>query len=225
MQPSPGPGLCIEGTLPPKAIALARFSGTDHFKRRGKSKHLWEGGKRSYSLEHQISNDGSEIFAGMVLDLPWAFSDVPNKEGDLGIGFQVRNTPLDHGQLIIHGPYRDEAGKYHRGDDDEHCFMLVTGTMPHYRLHGWMSTKTAKIVGTYEALSPTRKTKSHNVKQSQLFPFSRFPPHPWMIIEKERVPADYWEHCPGWWNYRVLAAIERFKQRMAAGDDWIPREK
>ena len=56
----------------------------------------------------------------------------PDYPGDVGV-WQVRHTPRADGCLILH-----------ERDSDESVFILVTGTMPTYRVCGWITAHEGK---------------------------------------------------------------------------------
>lgn len=80
------------------------------------------------------------------------------KDADVGTAVQVRHTKLDHGCLII----RDN-------DDDNHYFILVTGTGPTFNIVGWLKGSDGKKREYCRA--PNEREPAYFVVQERLHPF------------------------------------------------------
>lgn len=74
-----------------------------------------------------IEGAAGELAAAKALGVYWpATVGTFHREGDLGPGVEVRTRARHDYDLIL----RDD-------DNPESAYILVTGTLPHYRVHGW----------------------------------------------------------------------------------------
>lgn len=74
----------------------------------------------------------AELAVALLLDRPWTGAE-PKAAADVGDCYQVRHTHHPDGRLIVH-----------KEDADDHVFVLATGTMGCFCIHGWMFGYTAK---------------------------------------------------------------------------------
>lgn len=151
--------------LNPADMLVAKREGTAQFNRRKNTPHKWKRGKgeRKDTLEGRISSVGAEIFAARALGVEWIPSDLPDHEGDIGAGRQVRSTDWDDGRLLIHDPHEDE---------DDHVFFLVIGWFPNYRMAGWLSGRDARKGRKKVELVPGRPC--YAIPQEELRPIEEY---------------------------------------------------
>lgn len=79
-----------------------------------------------------VEGAGGEMAAAKALNMYWNGAFNTYSRGDVG-ALQVRTRTKHDWDLIIR-----------RKDSDDDRFVLVTGTMPTFRVHGWILGKTAK---------------------------------------------------------------------------------
>jgi hypothetical protein len=79
-----------------------------------------------------VEGSGGEMAAAKVLNLYWDGAFNTYSRGDVG-ALQIRTRTNHDWDLIV----RDK-------DSDDDKFVLVTGMMPNYLIHGWILGKTAK---------------------------------------------------------------------------------
>lgn len=155
--------------LRPESKSLAEAAGARRYNRRraSNSVHRWNRKASDHSLEAEIESVGAEIFAGEKLMVPWVETDLPDKDGDLGDGIQIRHTRYLTGKLLLH-----------KEDCDSHLFFLVVGCFPAYAIAGFISGSEGKKKGIWEELTPGRPC--FTVKQFDLNPldywFQPLPP-------------------------------------------------
>lgn len=99
----------------------------------------------SYRLEDELDSMGGEAAAAQTLGVPWKPSLVPDRDGDIGPGWQVRHTRYVAGRLRVHPP-----------DGDDHRFILVTGEFPFYVVVGWQYGEVVKRLGAWKELQRGR---------------------------------------------------------------------
>lgn len=90
----------------------------------------------SQAFDQDIQAACSEMAVAKALRIYWpaVFGRIDTTDGDVGFGaIQVRSTRRDGGCLILHPE-----------DPDEHVFVLVTGAVPHFKVHGWLRASVAK---------------------------------------------------------------------------------
>ena len=83
-----------------------------------------------------IEAAAAEMAAAKALGVFWApaaSAAQDRLDGDLPGGIQIRHTSYPTGRLIVHDR-----------DDDDHVFVLVIGTMPHFKVVGWIRGEDAK---------------------------------------------------------------------------------
>lgn len=114
-------------TLAPHEMAIAAWVGVRRnieSRRRGlPDKH----GLSGEGWNEHIEGAGGELAVAKMLNLYWDGSINTFKRADLA-GVQVR-TRSHHGYDLLVRP----------DDSPEDAFVHVTGRMPHYRIHGWMT--------------------------------------------------------------------------------------
>lgn len=90
--------------------------------------------------EPDVQAAAAEMAAAKALDRFWSDGPDPDPEGDVGSNapkIHVRHTALDDGRLIL------------RPDDpDEGPFVLVTGSVPAFRVVGWITGGEGRAAGT-----------------------------------------------------------------------------
>jgi len=80
------------------------------------------------------------------------------KQADVGVDGQVRYSFKDHGRLIVR-----------KKDNPDHCYVLVTGQMPHMIIRGWMYGHEAMKDGYLD--TPQRRPPAWFVPQEDLRPW------------------------------------------------------
>lgn len=109
--------------------------------------------RRLSGLEHQTKAVYGQPAAGELWDIdleaaaaelavakglgkfwsPAESAALDREQGDVGAGWQVRWTRRENGRLIVHPR-----------DADGHIFLLVVGSMPDFRICGWIRGVDAK---------------------------------------------------------------------------------
>jgi hypothetical protein len=98
--------------------------------RRRYDEQLGEVFKSSHPFDTDIEASGAEIAFARAMDLPWHPSGGPQR----GVaGWEVRHTKHRDGHLTVY-----------RWNPDATPYVLVTGTLPYYRVVGWMLGRDAK---------------------------------------------------------------------------------
>lgn len=98
---------------------------------RSGSKHRW--GYDSHSWTAELESACAELAVAKALDRYWSDVPVPDHDGDVGDGLQVRHTLRQDGRLIVH-----------REDEDGHDFVLVRGEAPRFDVAGFLPGVEAK---------------------------------------------------------------------------------
>jgi len=124
----------IEVTLTPVEVALAAMTGVKRqieALRAGRPDRYGADAADGWSLH--IEGAAGESAAAKVLDRYWAAPvNTFGSGGDVG-SLQVRTRSRHDYELIV----RDK-------DRDEDAFILVTGAVPRFRVHGWLFGREAK---------------------------------------------------------------------------------
>lgn len=113
-------------------------------------------GYRGAGWDIHVEGAGGEMAAAKALGLYWSGSVDTFKLPDVGT-LQIRTRSRDNYDLIVRP-----------GDADDEAFLLVTGSMPSYLVHGWMlgaDAKREEWLKTYAARTP-----AYFVPQSALHP-------------------------------------------------------
>lgn len=76
---------------------------------------------------------GSEMAVAKLLGRYYVDTADPDYDGDVGARLQVRHTTRSTGRLIVHPT-----------DPDDHFYVLVTGELPAYDIHGGMYARDCK---------------------------------------------------------------------------------
>lgn len=95
------------------------------------------------SAQLDIEAVQAEIACARHLGLTWVETDMPDKDGDLGPGIQVRHTRHPNGRLLLHPT-----------DENNHRFYLVTGTPPELTVRGWIMGGDGKHPDLWVELRP-----------------------------------------------------------------------
>lgn len=110
-----------------------------------------------------INGAGGEIAAARETGLKWGKTIGTFKEcGDLEHDVEVRTRTRDWHDL----PIREK-------DVKERCFILVTGIMPYYTVHGWIHGEDAMRDGWWK--NPGKYGAAWFVPQHALAPLSELP--------------------------------------------------
>ena len=121
----------VEITLQPHEIATAAWVGVRRHiasKQRGlRDKHGFTGD--GYGIH--VEGAGGEMAAAKALNMYWDGSVNVFKRPDL-TGIQVRTRSSHDYELIVR-----------HDDNPDDTFVLVTGQMPNYRVHGWVRGRDA----------------------------------------------------------------------------------
>lgn len=125
----------IEVTLTPAELQHAAHIGAMRH-----IEALMEGRPSKYAAKRakypwglHIEGACGELAAAKALDLHWTGPVNNFKEADIGDRIQVRTRSKHTHDLIVRW-----------SDNDEHWFVLVTGTAPSFRVHGAILGRTAK---------------------------------------------------------------------------------
>lgn len=138
--------------------------------RAGNNRYQWHtsrdtpqqhGREDARSIPLEIDAVAAEIVVALALGEPWFDTIGPAREGDVGVGIQVRHTRHTRGHLIIHPP-----------ENPRHAFFLVTGTMPEFQVRGWIFGKHGQDEQFWGELK--RNRPAFNVPQNRLRPLSDF---------------------------------------------------
>jgi hypothetical protein len=103
------------------------------YRRLEASRHLKDRRIARKSILEEIDSSGGELAAAKAIGVPWRGDVNTFKQADVGKRTQVRTTILEHGSLIVR-----------RGDKATDVFVLVIGSIPTYRVAGWMLGRHAK---------------------------------------------------------------------------------
>lgn len=111
---------------------------------------IWEGGRRRLRRIYgtapadrfqpadrwrvDIEGCAAEIAFARAMNLPWFPSEGPQalRDGDVG-GWEVKHRPHENAELNV----------YDHTPDEVRC-VLVTGAMPDFIIHGWLTARAAK---------------------------------------------------------------------------------
>lgn len=108
-----------------------------------------------------IEGSAGELVVAKFLDRYWSGNFGDFKADDVG-PYQVRWTRYANGHLLVH-----DFDKPHR------AFILVTGLMPKYRVHGWRWGRDAQQKKYWS--NPTGKRWAFWVPQADLHPMTDLP--------------------------------------------------
>jgi hypothetical protein len=115
-------------TLTESEALLAAYSGTHRRLRaifRGRQ-HRHGRGERD-EWQYDVQACAAELAVAKALDRFWSDSPAPDYGGDVGT-LHVRHTLREGGRLILRP-----------NDPDDAVFVLVTGSIPSFRVVGWVT--------------------------------------------------------------------------------------
>lgn len=177
------------------------------FVRRKDSKHLFNRpDDEPETLPMTIDHIGAEQATAKAIGTKWVDSPLPDKQGDIGPGLQVRHTYREtDGRLILHLP------EYDAGD---HVFFLVTGRMPTFRVHGWITAQEGRLFASWENHTPPPKDPRwcYYLARHHLYSMSDFALPPQFFTKPPMdLPPGFWLDYPAiadarahWRNLRNL---------------------
>lgn len=119
-------------TLTPEECAFAAREGAMR-RVRGLLKRNHRHGEPRDPWAMDINGCAAEIAFAKGMGMYWWPRATPDPDGDVG-DWQVRWTEREDGALILH-----------ESDRDDQRFALVIGSMPDYRIAGWMFAAAGKI--------------------------------------------------------------------------------
>jgi hypothetical protein len=102
-----------------------------------------------------IEGAGAEMAYCKLADAYWTGSIGTFHEADVGKDIQIRHTILKDGRLIVRS-----------GDNPNHKYVLVIGSMPNYTIVGWIKGVDAKK--NEFILNPNGKGDAYFVPQNKL---------------------------------------------------------
>lgn len=146
----------------PRAVEAAHRRYYGHRQRGTGHRYGLDGA--DYTVEDEVNALGAEFAAAELLGQEWVDTDDPaldRREGDLGNGRQVRQTPYWHGCLLLH-----------EDDADEHVFMLAFGTFPNYTFPGWLYGHEGKNPERWGALRGQQGRECFINRQADLNPWT-----------------------------------------------------
>jgi hypothetical protein len=145
----------INVTLSTQEMMLAAYTGV-----RRTVLSRAKGSKPAYGLSGlevwgvDAEGAGGEMAAAKALNLYWDGAVNTYSRGDVG-ELQIRTSSSHDYKLIVR-----------EADSDTDCFVLVTGMMPEYVIHGWILGKAAKQERWKRA--PNNRPPAYFVPQSEL---------------------------------------------------------
>jgi len=110
--------------------------------------------------EH-IEGAAGEMATAKALNVFWDGSVDTFKRPDVG-QLQIRTRTRHDWDLIVR-----------KGDADDECFLLVTGTMPNFRVHGFLLGRDAKQETWLQSYAG--RTPAYFVPKEHLLPLSALP--------------------------------------------------
>jgi len=114
-------------------------------------------GALDLSWTEDIEGAGAELCVAKALGIYWNGGIDTFKSSDLGVNIQVRWTPSHSNNLIV----RD-------ADSDDDYYVLVTGTLPTMRIHGYAKGDYAK--NDYWKRAPNGRPPAYFVTKDYLRP-------------------------------------------------------
>ena len=96
--------------------------------------------RRGGRWDHDVEAACAEVAVAKHLRAYWAPDPALDYAGDIGGGWHVRSTDLPKGCLIVY-----------REDPDDGKFALAVGTVPTFRLPGWIVAADAKRTDWWES--------------------------------------------------------------------------
>lgn len=124
--------------MPELVLAWSEAQVVAHIGAQRKLRALARGRRHRYGYNGadnwtaNIEAAGAEATVAKYLDRYWSDSAEPDASGDVGTD-EVRWTPTPDRRLIVHPTDRDDAR-----------IWLVTGELPRFTIHGWISGADAK---------------------------------------------------------------------------------
>lgn len=137
------------------------MGATTGMHRRIQSMKLHPRSERDYTNDRwgrDIESALAEVAVGKSLKMYWPGSIDVGSDPDVG-KLQVRHTELSNGHLIVRPR-----------DSDLHTFVLVTGRMGIYQVHGWITGEEAKRIG--DVRDPAGREPAHWINSGQLHPLN-----------------------------------------------------
>lgn len=113
-------------------------------------------GMTGLGWDEHVEGAAGELAAAKALGIYWDGSVDTYKRPDVG-PYQVRTRPRHDFDLIVRN-----------GDADDEYFLLVTGQMPHYRVHGVILARDAKRPEWLKSYN--NRTPAYFVPQENLLP-------------------------------------------------------
>ena len=142
----------------PEVLMAATIGVARHIESRRKGIINAHGFNGTGQWDIDIEGAAGEMAFAKALNVHWTGAINNFKDGDIGHKVQVRTTKNHNNKLII----RDN-------DKDDNYFVLVTGSIPLFKIQGFILGSKAKQIQWY--IGPNGRPKAYFVPQDALIKF------------------------------------------------------